>query len=279
MSDSTAGSTRTWTRAKARRLHDGQARRGIVEPAGWIVRVPDRGPAPVAAGPTAREALALARELGHGEGRQASPATAAELDGLDLPPSALGIAPGAPPWWREPEPDPLPPDRMDRPVYRAVNGPESPIRSTLYVWGSADSDGVRRFLDRGELVGWLHRERTYSDAGDGRGMVPWFEIGADCREAVARDDVALPIVATPDGLRFLPEYPRCPDCGGRIAWAEGGRVPGSRRCEGMPDPTMPAAGGAASPGLVASEPDGCGSTFIDTRFGLAHAVPDGEGEQ
>ena len=37
--------------------------------------------------------MALARELGSGEGRQASPATAAELGAFDLPSWALGIAP------------------------------------------------------------------------------------------------------------------------------------------------------------------------------------------
>ena len=83
---------RSWSRAEAERQY---ARTETPRPDGWIVRMRDTGRA-VAAGPIAREALALACELGHGEGRQAWPATVAELDSLDLPPSALGIAPGAP---------------------------------------------------------------------------------------------------------------------------------------------------------------------------------------
>ena len=93
--------------------------------------------------------------------------------------------------------------------------------------------------------------------------------------AEASLDVALPIVED-DGGCYLPEYPRCPDCGGRIAWTEAGRVPGSRRCEGATEPNMHAAGTAASPPGVSSEPDGCGSTYIDTRFGYAGPVGERE---
>ena len=79
--------------------------RGIDEPDGWIVRMPDGGA--VAAGPRARDALRLAREIGYGEGRKAFRAAAADLDAalLDLPAAAMGIDAGAAvPWWRG-EPD------------------------------------------------------------------------------------------------------------------------------------------------------------------------------
>ena len=105
MTNCTAGTPRTWTAAEVRRLHDEQARRGIVEPTGWIVRdMPDG--ADVCAGPRARDALRLARALGlsrrGGGDLFAYPATAGNLDALSehLPPSALGIADGAAPWWR-----------------------------------------------------------------------------------------------------------------------------------------------------------------------------------
>ena len=131
------------------------------------MRVPDRGPAPVAAGPTAGEALCLARELGHGEGGQAEQATADDLDSLDLPPSALGIPSGAAPWWREADPNPLVPDRIDldrrSPVYylyHAVEGPDSPIGATVHAWGEVEADEFRRHLGTGRLVGWLRRERA-----------------------------------------------------------------------------------------------------------------------
>lgn len=97
-----------WTVADRVRLHEGQRRRGIDEPDGWIVRdMPDG--ADVAAGPRARDALRLARDLGlsrrGGGDLFAWRATAAELDALaeHLPPSVLGIVEGAVPWWREPD--------------------------------------------------------------------------------------------------------------------------------------------------------------------------------
>ena len=57
--------------------------------AGWIVRVEGRV---VAAGPTRNAALRTARELGF-KGGDASAAGAHEIDELDLPDAALGIAP------------------------------------------------------------------------------------------------------------------------------------------------------------------------------------------
>ena len=72
------------------------------KPAGWIVRLAD-GRA-MAAGETAKTAIALAMTNGHAIGTIAAhPASADELDALlpTLPPSAMGIAEGAPsPWWR-----------------------------------------------------------------------------------------------------------------------------------------------------------------------------------
>jgi len=101
-----------WTVADRVWLHEDQRRRGIDEPDGWVVRELPHG-ADVCAGPRARDALGLARDLrGHSPLSQrddaklfAWPVTAAELDALakHLPPSALGIVEGAVPWWREPD--------------------------------------------------------------------------------------------------------------------------------------------------------------------------------
>lgn len=91
-----------WTVADRKRLHDAQAWRGISELAGWIVREYPDG-ADVAAGPRARDALRLARDLGlsrrGGGDLKAWPATAGELDALaeHLPAAAMGIQPGAVP--------------------------------------------------------------------------------------------------------------------------------------------------------------------------------------
>lgn len=100
-----------WTAADRRRLHDAQRRRGIVEPDGWIVRDRPAG-ADVAAGPRARDALRLARELGlsrrGGGDLFAWRATAAELDAAlagDLLADAMGIVPDGAPWWREHRPE------------------------------------------------------------------------------------------------------------------------------------------------------------------------------
>ena len=101
-----------WTVADRVWLHEDQRRRGIDEPDGWVVRELPHG-ADVCAGPRARDALRLARDLrGHSPLSQrddaklfAWPVTAAELDALakHLPSSALGIVEGAVPWWREPD--------------------------------------------------------------------------------------------------------------------------------------------------------------------------------
>lgn len=86
------------------------------ETAGWIVRTGDRD---VAAGSAPMEAAERARRIGFGDGGHLRPATAAELDSLDLPPSALGIEAGAAPWWR-PVPAPeIPEGDPDRAVYLA----------------------------------------------------------------------------------------------------------------------------------------------------------------
>ena len=300
--------------------------------AGWIVRIDgtDR-----AAGPTRSEALTTAEAIGFREhfGTRASvrPATAADLNSLDLPPSALGIdRDGGAPWWRESAAEAqrrfaaendatadrltaaghddvaevyrgaarehagaaatlagaeaareagvldlggaiAPPEGPpDRPVYDVQGDGGEPWPDwrgpVVHAWGAVyDHDPetgapAREYLGRGRLIGWLHRERAYWERDDAIGMVPHFSIAGQWPEARADLDVALPIVEDDCG-RYLPEYLRCPDCGGRIAWAEAGRVPGSRRCEGATEPDLPAAGGAADPPGVASEPDGCGSTF------------------
>ena len=251
---------------------DGFRLAGDGETAGWIVRTGDRD---VAAGASPMEAAERARRIGFGAG-VVRPATADELDSLDLPPSALGIKAGAAPWWR-----PLPAPEVDpeRPVYRDAGADEhGPL---LHAWGAvydhdpATGAPAREYLGIGRLLGTIQRERYYS------GDIAYFEIGCESREAIASDDVVLPIVERADlswdapvRNAFLPEYPRCPDCGGRIEWAEAGGVPGSRRCAGATEPDMPAAGMAASPGGITSDREaGCGSRYVDTRFGVAMPVP------
>lgn len=152
-------------------------------------------------------------------------------------------------------------------------------------WGPVYGAREREYLGRGKLLGYIQRERYYDTSGPGAD-VAMFEIRGELREARTADDVRLPIVGTLDverttehgyvvyenDGRFLPDYPRCPDCDGRIEWAEAGGVPGSRRCGGSSPVDMHAAGSAASPPGVASDPDGCGSRFVDTRYGMAADV-------
>ena len=254
---------------------------------GWIVYGPDGRPA--AAGPTLDEACDTAEAVGVGAGRSPLPATEAELDALDLPPGALGIREGGRPWWRYPEPPDGPTDRpVIAPAGEDVHGPR------VHVWGPATGnppDGLsREYLGRGHLLGYLHRERTYLPGSD----VPHFTIGPEYVAATARLDVSLPIVAdaNPDRDGYLPEYPRFPDCGGRIVWAEAGRVLGSLEftglvecpvCNGsgfvvLNDPARRGESGGCEVcgGAGDLEPDGCGSTYIDTWFGYAEPVPGGE---
>lgn len=112
------------------------------EPDGWIVRMADQGFIVVAADPTAREALALAREIGHGDDRQASRATAAELDSelaSILPAAAMGIDAGAAPWWRDDAGVPLTAEARVRAVAVAGDGlplaPADVLRLAQYLPG------------------------------------------------------------------------------------------------------------------------------------------------
>ena len=252
--------------------------------AGWIACIDGRD---VAGGPDREAAIRTAVCIGHalpiGYGRASfRPATAAEVNALDLPPSALGIAPGAVPWWRA-DPKPVPPapeGPAERPVYHVQGDGGEPWPDwrgpVVHAWGAVrdhdreTDEPTREYLGRGYLVGWLHRERPYLDDA------PYFTIRGEDRETTADVDVALPIVENEAG-RFLPEYPRCPDCGGEVVWADAGRVPGSRQCDGFNCPDCGGAGddsevcdGCASSGAWF---DGCGSTYIDTRFGYAAPVP------
>ena len=151
--------------------------------------------------------------------------------------------------------------------HRAVGDvvlPDSPIGSTVSTEVLVDEvDGVpvRPISEEeyvyeevhGRLVGWLKRERAYAKIPYRYETDPCFQI-AHCMHSVTdRDDVALAIVEQWDG-RYLPSYPRCPDCGGAVEWAEAEREfgtyqsyevdrgPGSRQCAE------------------------CGSRFIDTRY-------------
>ena len=262
---------------------------------GWIVY--DSELRPVAAGPTLAEACDAAQAVGVAAGYSPMPATEAELDALELPPRALGIRDGDRPWWRSWWRFPEAPDGpLDRPVIAPAGEDVNGLR--VHVWGPATGDpgdgSNHEYLGRGHLLGFLCRERTYLSGSD----VPHFRIGPECVAATAGLDVNLPIVAdaNPDRGEYLPEHPRCPDCGGRIASAEAEGAVGSRRCEGglvecpgcdgmgegLTDD--PAWGGVMEKCNVCAGtgnlgPDGCGSTFVDTRYGAAMPVPDGKAKE
>ena len=259
-----------------------------------------------AAAPTPAKAREIARAIGLLHVVYLDPATAAELDALDLPPAALGIAPGGAPWWRKPAPKaPI------GPVHHPVTTPAGldAIGTVVHVWGPVTGHDpelgmpVREDLGTGRLLGWLRRDRTYLASGT-------------AGEARAAHDVNIPIVEALDGNGYVPSYPRCPDCGGAvvIAWAQlpdhiaTARVPGLRRCVGgetvgdvcrdcdgegvMPCPDCNPEGDAESGTACetcntftfvgcsgcdgSGEWHGCGSTFVDTRFGVAMAVPAAE---
>ena len=99
----------------------------------------------------------------------------------------------------------------------------------------------------------IHRERFYIEGPDG--MVAYFQIGAKGWFAKKSKDVDLTYhsrISWQDGsgepLDVL-DFPKCPDCGGHIEWAEAGGVPGSRKCRK------------------------CGSRYVDTTYGIASEVP------
>ena len=100
------------------------------------------------------------------------------------------------------------------------------------------------FRERGS-VGRLHREPTY-DWENGR-----FNIGGRFVEATPERDVCLPIVGVgSDTFRTPP----CPDCGGRIVWAEADTF------QGRPLTWFPTQRCTV-----------CGSTFADSRYCGARA--------
>lgn len=125
------------------------------------------------------------------------------------------------------------------------------------------------YIATGRFVGWLNRERSYD------GQIPHFEIAGTCIEANVERDVRLPILDDgPDGLGlYVPGYPRCPDCGGIIAWTERGRALGSRLCVGgaAVSPLRTAESGSIS-FFATDSPDGCGSSFYDGRDGYLSPV-------
>ena len=265
---------RTWTRGDAAyaqaKAYSVTPRGSWAErPAGWIVRMQDCDGRTVAAGPSADEALALAREFGHGEGRhlRVLPTTATELDALldarDLSLQEFGIGEW-PPWWR----------KAQRPVYRAVFRsdhhavgdvvlPDSPIGSTVSTEALVDEvDGVpvdelseEHYVYEevhGYLVGWLKRERAYTQLDGHYETYANFLIAGYWHRATDHDDVALAIVERWDG-RYLPSYPRCPDCGGTVEFAEA-------EPESAPVQLYKVDSGPGS-----RECAECGSRFIDTR--------------
>ena len=274
--DSTRTVPRTWTRgdaAHAQATAYSVTPRGswAKRPAGWLVRMQDGDGRAVAAGPSADKALALAREFGHGEGRhlRVLPTTATELDALldarDLSLQEFGIGEWCP-WWR----------KAERPVYRAVFRsdhhavgdvvlPDSPIGSTVSTEALVDEvDGVpvdelspEHYVyeeKHGRLVGWLKRERAYSKIPYRYETIPYFFIAGYWHEVTDCDDVALAIVERWDG-RYLPSYPRCPDCGGAVKWAEAG-----------PEFDLPVPWAEADQGPGSRKCTECESRFVDTRY-------------
>ena len=237
--------------------------------AGYIARTDGR---PVAAGRSVNEA----RERAGVADVDIDPATMTELNDLNgtLPPEALGIEPGADPWWREHAPEPAPG------LWRCPDGSFYRKATTRDLWGGTDPmrvdaygplapgrprPGQHKYLGLGYIVGYLRRERMYRTLG--RTVVAHFEISGEPREAVACDDVAIPIVERADSDRpdpydpYLLEYPRCPDCEGELAWADVLRL--SEVADEMRGPLA-----------LGVRRSACGSTFIDTRFRVALAVPE-----
>lgn len=271
-------------------------------PAGYIARTFE-GRAR-AAGPTQAKARETARAVGllH---VYLDPATVAELDALDLPPSVLCIAPGGTPWWRASKPG-LVPKAPNGPEPHPVTTPDGPdaIGTVVRVWSAPigfDAElgmPTREDLGTGRLAGYLHRERTYY-----RDVTHF--------ETRAADDVKIPIVEALEGNAYVPSYPSCPDCGGAvvIAWAElpgciaTDRVPGLRRCAGAVGGICPDCNGEGVEPCPDCNPEGdaesetacetcntftivdcsrcggsgawhgCGSTFVDTRYGHAEPMP------
>ena len=100
----------------------------------------------------------------------------------------------------------------------------------------------------------IHRERSHVDGSDG--MKPYFSISGKAVPSTKSLDVDLAYHTRVewDGndstyLECL-DYPRCPDCGSEIMWAETDGKPGSRAC------------------------DGCGSRYVDASYVSALEVPD-----
>ena len=86
---------------------------------------------------------------------------------------------------------------------------------------------------------YIVRERYYETDDE-----IYFQISGNMVEASEENDVTLPYELSWELERFV--YPDCPDCGGRILWAEAGGVPGTRRCEK------------------------CDSVFSDSQYGCAY---------
>ena len=113
---------------------------------------------------------------------------------------------------------------------------------------------------RGDIVGYIVRERFMVEGprgsefffSRGTGRSEPIEPGDDPDrpgaggketegvEAIPENDVCIPIRSDGEGMS---PNPPCPDCGGRIEYAEAGGVPGSRECAD------------------------CGSRFQDSRWG------------
>ena len=106
----------------------------------------------------------------------------------------------------------------------------------------------------GRLVGWLKRERAYAKIAHRYDTIPYFSIAGYWHEVTDCDDVALAIVERWDG-RYLPSYPRCPDCGGAVKWAEA-----------RPEFDLPVQWAEADQGPGSRKCTECESRFVDTRY-------------
>ena len=124
------------------------------------------------------------------------------------------------------------------------------------------------------VLGFLNRE-PYRTSGNWDESGDTFSVRAEAVPANPEHDVCLPVLEAGDGRM---DYPRCPDCGGTIAWAEAGGVPGSRACIGETADhwesqrwrdavKAAAANGEPAPALPGRP--GCGSTFADSSYHAA----------
>ena len=167
------------------------------------------------------------------------------------------------------------PERPEPPAWRACAGPKN-------VCGSAHEPRLLQAEDpcptcdgsTVPVIGFLTREPhhpadSYDETDD------TFAVGDRTVPADAAHDVCRPIIDAGDNRMI---YPQCPDCGGAVAWAESGGVPGTRACIGEASSTWESrlwrerikenATAGEPPPKLPGRP-GCGSMFADSRYHAA----------